>query len=143
MNEQASSLSAANKMLNRIWSDIQRASERRVADEARADPKKHRDCKIIADGKSKAFTYFESKTARRGQITRWCYAKNPNVAGYYLSWIEVWKGSDGARCTWHGWETKKAAIEDCRARYRDSKKPSADRRYTVPSFKLARTRASR
>jgi hypothetical protein len=85
-------------------------------------------------GKPLRWHYFESTTARKGQITRWCYSKHKNVAGYYLSWIEIWKGKNGERFNFHGWDTKADAIDDCRRRYDDSKHQSGERKYTVPTL---------
>ena len=124
-----------NKIITRIWADVQRMDRELEAERAKKNPKAYRNSLVMPAGASLNWRYFESKTAKRGQITRWCYAKEVNVAGYYLSWIEVWKGRNGERFNFHGHEQKKTAIEDCRARFMDSKKPKAERRFTIPSIK--------
>jgi len=126
-----------NEMLSSTWADIQRMNNDNIRRASERYPKAYRNCKVMELGKDTAFRYYESKTARRGQLTRWCYSKHRNAAGFYLSWIEVWKGSNGARTAFIGWDTKVAAIDNCRERLKDSRKPKVEQRYTIPSYKKA------
>lgn len=128
-----------NAIIARIWADVQRADREHETEMAAKNPKAYKNSQVMQPGARLNYTYFESKTAVRGQVTRWCYAKSPNVAGYYLSWIEVWKKNSGQRFNFHGHENKKTAIEDCRARYNDTARPVAERRFTIPKMKARKS----
>jgi hypothetical protein len=74
------------KMLRAMWHEVQVASERNAVAAAKADPEKHKLSKLIADNKSASYHYYPVKYRR---AVRWCWANNPNIAGYYLSWRQV------------------------------------------------------
>jgi hypothetical protein len=81
------------RLLREMWRDIQISSQENSVRAAKADPEKHKMSKLIADNKPANYSYFtEPGKAVRGRLRRrvsWCWSKNPNIAGYYLSWRQV------------------------------------------------------
>jgi hypothetical protein len=74
------------KMLRDMWHEVQLASEKNAVAAAKADPEKHKLSKLIADNKPASYRYYPVKYC---PVVRWCWANNPNIAGYYLSWREI------------------------------------------------------
>lgn len=98
-------------------------------------PKPDRDSQIMEGGKDARYyrRYYKApKKASPGITVRFCWTTARNVAGCYLTYTEVLNGSVVSRSNWHGWKTKKAAMEYCRDRYFDASKPKAQRRYLIP-----------
>lgn len=113
--------------------DIERVEMDRAEVEAKKDPAAYRDSQIIERGKDTRFHYYSApKGALPGHRVTFCYSKHRNIAGYYLTWTETWKGDRGRRSNFHGWETKRAAIDYCLDRLRDSRRPKSERRFVLP-----------
>lgn len=125
-------------LMSSMMNDIEQISRERIEQEAKANPKAYRDCNQMERGKGTNFRYYVApKDARPGTRVCFCYTKHRNVAGFYLSFTEVWKGRNGSRSNWHGWETKQAAIDYCKERLRDASKPKAERRYAIPKVRVS------
>jgi len=79
------------KLLSDMWRDIQIASYERAVAAAKTDPEKHKLSRIIADNKPASYCYFTIKETQhpRRRAVRWCWSRNPNIAGYFLSWRQV------------------------------------------------------
>ena len=121
-------------LMRSMWADIERTDRERITKEAEKDPEKYRNTNIIRDTN---FRYYSVPGLPKGKRIGYCYSHHRNVAGFYLSWTEVWKGSNGYRENFKGWESKRDAIEYCRMRVRDAKKPKAERKFKFPDFKKA------
>lgn len=118
-----------------MWADIQRSTNDRIEREAKENPAQYRDCTLVERGKSTRFHFWSVPGLSKGKSIAFCYAQHRNVAGYYLTWTEVWSGRNGYRTNIHGWETKHDAMDYCRERLADAKKPKADRKFVLPPFK--------
>ncbi len=105
---------AAEKLMNDIWSDIQRMENERIAEAAKENPKKYRDCKVFDKGTG--YCYFSTKNGR-GSKVRFCYSIQPNVAGYFLVWRETITKKMIKRDKWDSTKSKHDAVRVCRKRY--------------------------
>jgi hypothetical protein len=123
-------------MFRSIFLDMEKARLERIEDEAKKNPKMHRDTMVIERGQPAHSNYFAMKGLPKGKQIRFCWSKHRNVAGYYLTWTEVWNRKEGKRVSPHGWETKHDAIEYARTRVLDAAKPKAERKFTLPNFKI-------
>lgn len=121
-------------LMNSMWADIQRSTNERIERDAAKDPEAFRNTKVM---KNTRYTYFQVPGLPKGKSISFCYSKHRNVAGFFLSWAEVWNGKTGYRENFKGWEVKKDAIEYCRMRLADGKKPKPERKFILPDFKKA------
>lgn len=82
----------ANNLLRQVWGDIQRSSQRREAEAAKANPEKHRLTRIIPKGGT-GYTYWRAGERMIGKTkkekTTYCVATHKNAAGVFLIWREV------------------------------------------------------
>jgi hypothetical protein len=106
----------------------------RVALDARENPEKHRTTPQWPQGVSKNWSYWQMKGQPANRRVRFCCSHHKNVAGFYLTWIELWTGKSGQRTMWRGWEKKGEAREYCEMRVRDANKPKAERKFTLPAW---------
>lgn len=119
-------------IIREIMADVERNNREAIRAAAKANPVAYKDCKVF-EGKPN-YRYYERRDVHKDHIVRFCWTLNKNVAGYYLSFIEVLHGDAGARTKYIGYSNKRDAIADCRARYYDCEKAKADRKYTVPTY---------
>lgn len=132
------SLAAANQMLADLWAEVQQADMARIEKAAKADPEKHRNSSVIERGKPPQYRYYQVKRTaadqRAGRSLRFCYSKHRNVAGFYLTWAEVWVGDGGRREGYRGHDTKADAMEYAHARAQDAEKPAGERKWLRPNW---------
>lgn len=126
-----------NRLFAGIWQQMMADRVKRVVEECKTDPERHRNTMVMGE-RGNAYRYYESKTARLGEIIRWCWTSHKNAAGFYLAFIEIHKGKAGVRTFARGFERRRDAKADALARWRDARKPKAERRYTIPDFTSAR-----
>lgn len=124
-------------LMSSMMADIQRLSHENAEREAKTNPEKYRDSTVMERGADTRHRYWDVPDLPKGKSIRFCYTKHRNVAGFYLTWTEIWSGREGYRTNFHGWETKHDAMEYCRGRLADAKKPKAERKYVLPPFKRA------
>lgn len=134
-----STLDPLNDLMRAIWNDVQSGENKRISQAAKASPREYKDSNVMAG--STRYLYYQIAQGKR--TVRFCWSLHKNVAGYYLSFIEIIEGRVGGRAAFIGWKTKKEAIANCRARYFDSKKPKAEQRYTIPTHKQLSKRKKR
>lgn len=74
-------------------------------------------------------------TTSKTHIVGFAYCKSRNAAGYFVSFTIMWRGAawtvPGTRSNFHGWKTKRAAMDYCLDRVRDARKPKRERRYVI------------
>lgn len=117
-----------------MWGNIQRMDRERIEAEAKKDPKAYRDTNVMTNTR---FRYWSVPDLPKGKRIAFCYSTHPNVAGYFLTWTEVWDGPNGYRTLFHGWAKKRDAREYCQMRYTDAKKPKPERKFILPPYKKA------
>lgn len=86
-------------------------------------------------GKTIQYHYWSVPGLAKGKSIAFCYSKHRNIAGFYLSWTEVWNRREGYRTNFHGWDTKHEAMEYCQERLADAEKPKAERKFVLLPFK--------
>lgn len=108
----------SGKLLSDMWRDIQRANDERAVQAAKADPEKYKLSRLIADNKPANYSYFtERGKAVGGRLRRrvsWCWSKNPNIAGYYLSWRQVETKRTIKRSQWKAHKHEYLGEKRCR-----------------------------
>lgn len=104
---------AIRDLMTSMWADIQRLDKERIEREAKANPEKHRNCRVFENS---SYRYYEVKNGR-GSRVRFCYSTHRNVAGYYLVWREVVTKKEGKRDQWDSTKLKDDAILVCRKRW--------------------------
>jgi len=104
---------AVQKLFYGMWADIQRMENDRAEREAKANPEKHRNCRVFENS---SYRYYEAKNGR-GSRVRFCYSTHRNVAGYYLVWREVVTKKQAKRDQWDSTKLKDDAILVCRKRW--------------------------
>lgn len=124
-----------NELLGKVWSDLQQASMREIEAKAKANPRAYRDTTVMEGTKGTNYRFYRAAAGvgRKCQAVRFCYSVHRNAAGYYLSWIEIETKKVVKRFNIRGSQTKREAIDGCLERLRDSRKPKAERRFTIPS----------
>jgi hypothetical protein len=122
------------KMFAKLFGDFRRDENERIERLAKANPKAYKDCLVI-DGNQNSVYWEVKNPPRKGLRIRFCRAVHKNVAGYYLSWTEVWdmKKGLGRRTNFHGWPTKREAQEYCIERLHDADKPREMRKFILPT----------
>ena len=71
-----------------IWETVERGIQEREIEDIAADPKKHKLTRLMADGKSANYRYYQAKNGK-GQVVKFCWNCNRNAAGYFLSWRQT------------------------------------------------------
>jgi hypothetical protein len=122
---------AAQALLSKVWGDIQRTQMKIDAATARKNPKVHKAINLFDGGMN--WRYYEApKTFARGRRVRFCRSVSKNVAGYYLTWIEITNKTHAWRLGFKGWDTKAASSEYIAWQYRESQKPKGECRVVLP-----------
>jgi len=101
-------INAANKLIASVWRDLQRDSFRSEKAAAEANPVKYRNSRVFDGGL--AYSYFYAGTNGHGQVVRFCYSRNRNVAGYFLIWRQVHSKKGWKRDQWDSTTSKRAAV---------------------------------
>lgn len=107
------------RMLRNMWRDIQVSNDKRAVEAAKADPEKYKLSRLIADNKPANYVYFVDRSVKavNGRLRRsvtWCFARNPNIAGYYLSWRQVETRRTIKRSQWRAHKHEYLAEKRCR-----------------------------
>lgn len=82
--------SAAQRMLNEMWADLQNQTRNRQYAAAKADPVKHAMTRVMEGGTG--YTYFpagKKSLARKHFTTSICVSRSRNAAGNFLIWRQV------------------------------------------------------
>ena len=129
---------AGTALIAKIWNEIRQVEFDREERAAKENPKLYRDSTVMERGKGTQFHFWSVKGLPKGKGIAFCYSQHRNVAGFYLTWTEVWSGKSGYRTNIHGHDTKRDARDYCLARLADSKKPNAERKFVLPPFTMRR-----
>lgn len=93
--------------------EMEARRRQREAEAAQASPKEHKLSRVFPEGSNLNYHYVEAGHDGYGRRIRFCYSIHRNVAGYFLSWREVWSraASAGKRDKWSARRQRKAARE--------------------------------
>lgn len=86
---------AVRDMLAKMIEEHNQAGYRREAEAAKADPLGHKLTKVMEKGMR--YRYYSAGKNGRGQTVLFCWSTNPNAAGFYLGWREVYSVPRGKR----------------------------------------------
>lgn len=78
-----------NRELNSLFAGFLRDQTALESERAKADPKAHKLCRIMADGKPASYRYVPAGKDGRGRAIWFCWSCWRNAAGYFLGWREV------------------------------------------------------
>lgn len=114
MNRAEASL-LSHPEVRRLIEDFAEMNNAREAKAAKADPVAHKLTRVFEGGLH--YRYFETRNAR-GQVVRFAWSTTRNVAGYFLTWREVWtKSGNGSRDQWSASKSRTAAKNRAIDRY--------------------------
>lgn len=90
--------------IQNIFASVQRDHDKRMAEAIKADPVKHQTTRLYAAHVSTSYMYFGDRTG-----PKFCYAKHPNLAGYFLTWREEKVPNGWQRVEFQAWKMRKDA----------------------------------
>jgi len=106
--------------IQKMFQEFEQDTRQRILDAAKADPKKHKLTTVMGKA-STSYTFYEGGKNKRGDKIYFCVADYVNVAGYVLTWRQVYykkprKGVTMQRDQWAARISKGAAVKLAQAR---------------------------
>lgn len=72
-----------------MFAELEQASNKRLAEAAKADPLQHKMTRVFDPGVNTNFRYYGPVKNGKGQKVMFCYSIHRNAAGFFLGWRET------------------------------------------------------